>query len=100
MRDTTQRNGGMSQLELASADMRAGRFASALAHLRRLAVTGPGHDDPVRDAALAEALYLTGDSRQANTSATAALTRIMREGAVEGKTQEPPCGTNVVQTTF
>ena len=28
------------------------------------------------------------------------LTRIMREGAVEGKTQEPPCGTNVVQTTF
>ena len=26
--------------------------------------------------------------------------RIMREGAVEGKTQEPPCGTNVVQTTF
>ena len=28
------------------------------------------------------------------------LARIMREGAVEGKTQEPPCGTNVVQTTF
>ena len=28
------------------------------------------------------------------------LTRIMREGAVEGKTQEPPCGTNVVHTTF
>ena len=28
------------------------------------------------------------------------LTRIMREGAVEGKTQEPPCGTNVVCTTF
>ena len=29
-----------------------------------------------------------------------ALTRIMREGAVEGKTQEPPCGTNAVHTTF
>ncbi len=28
------------------------------------------------------------------------LTRIMREGAVEGETQEPPCGTNVVHTTF
>ena len=28
------------------------------------------------------------------------LARIMREGAVEGKTQEPPCGTNVVHTTF
>ncbi len=28
------------------------------------------------------------------------LARIMREGAVEGKTQEPPCGTNVVCTTF
>ncbi len=28
------------------------------------------------------------------------LTRIMREGAVEGETQEPPCGTNVVLTTF
>ena len=28
------------------------------------------------------------------------LTRIMREGAVEGKTQEPSCGTNVVHTTF
>ena len=28
------------------------------------------------------------------------LARIMREGAVEGKTQEPPCGTNVVQATF
>ena len=63
----------MSQLELASADMRAGRFASALAHLRRTAVTGPGHDDPAREAALAESLYLTGDSRQAKSSATAAL---------------------------
>ena len=29
-----------------------------------------------------------------------ALARIMREGAVEGETQEPPCGTNVVLTTF
>ena len=28
------------------------------------------------------------------------LARIMREGAVEGETQEPPCGTNVVHTTF
>ena len=28
------------------------------------------------------------------------LACIMREGAVEGKTQEPPCGTNVVHTTF
>ena len=28
------------------------------------------------------------------------LTRIMREGAVEGETQEPPYGTNVVHTTF
>ena len=28
------------------------------------------------------------------------LTRIMREGTVEGETQEPPCGTNVVLTTF
>ena len=28
------------------------------------------------------------------------LTRIMREGAVEGETQEPPCGTNVMYTTF
>ena len=28
------------------------------------------------------------------------LARIMREGAVEGETQEPPCGTNVVLTTF
>ena len=28
------------------------------------------------------------------------LTRIMREGAVEGETQEPPCGTNVVFTTL
>ena len=31
---------------------------------------------------------------------TVRLTRIMREGAVEGETQEPPCGTNVVLTTF
>ena len=31
---------------------------------------------------------------------TSALTRIMREGAVEGETQEPPCGTNVMYTTF
>ena len=29
---------------------------------------------------------------------TDTLTRIMREGAVEGKTQGPPCGTNVVST--
>ena len=28
------------------------------------------------------------------------LARIMREGAVEGETQEPPCGTNVMYTTF
>ena len=28
------------------------------------------------------------------------LARIMREGAVEGETQEPPCGTNVMHTTF
>ena len=30
----------------------------------------------------------------------AGLARIMREGAVEGETQEPPCGTNVMYTTF
>ena len=28
------------------------------------------------------------------------LARIMREGVVLGETQEPPCGTNVVHTTF
>ena len=31
---------------------------------------------------------------------TVPLARIMREGAVEGETQEPPCGTNVMYTTF
>ncbi len=36
--------------------------------------------------------------RVAQTAAM--LARIMREGAVEGETQEPPCGTNVVYTTF
>ena len=63
----------MSRLELASSDMRAGRFASALAHLRRMAATGPDDDDPAREAALAEVLYLTGDSLQAKGSATAAM---------------------------
>ena len=46
----------------------------------------------------------SGDLNLANLSNIESLrqelTRIMREGAVEGETQEPPCGTNVVHTTF
>ena len=48
---------------------------------------------PVPNPAVIEAV-------QKVTATSTGLTRIMREGAVEGKTQEPPCGTNVVQTTF
>ncbi len=41
-----------------------------------------------------------GRSAHSKVISVSVLTRIMREGAVEGETQEPPCGTNVMYTTF
>ena len=47
-------------------------------------------------------IALLEEQKQAfiHQAVTRGLARIMREGAVEGETQEPPCGTNVVHTTF
>ena len=83
------RPGKIASIEAISQSAAAGMLNVGRATVQRAAAI-------LADSILAPAV----DSGQVSVTDAYALTRIMREGAVEGETQEPPCGTNVIYTTF